>query len=408
MSFREENVLFQEITGLENSKNITKSDLRKIEVSELPENMPNFRKSSQTKNNILAEWLKSWINTKLAQGKLQINDLLPSKNEIAEKTSLSIGTVQTAIRIMEDEGYVASKQRIGTFICDRSVNTEVLRKQTSKRDNAIESIKRYIIKQNYQPGEVLPSSREMSKIIGSAPNTTRLAVEFLANTGIIEPKNIKKNKTGWILKLRPEISDENFADQSVIDTDTLVNQIERELKELILKNYKVGDKLISHYEIAESFKVSIKTVHDAIKRLVEQGIIQARRGRYGSFILRMPSDKQIMTGKENEIFAPATEASLYNYEKVETYLKTFIKENFKMGDKLPSMGKLAEKLQVSSNTIRKALQNLADNEIVSFSRGRYGGTFLINLPDIEKKQEKATLSWLAVNADYISAYSNKN
>jgi len=406
MTSREESVLIREEE--KDLQNIKKSVLRKIDVSELPDKLPGFRNNSGTKDNILAQWLKEWINTGVSHGKLQVNDLLPSKKEIAEKTNVSIGTVQTAIRLIEDEGYVASKQRIGTFICDRETINNTLRKQTSKREQAIESVKAFIVKHGYQVGQVLPSSRELAKIIGSAPNTTRLAVEYLANTGIIESKIIKGQKASWILKEVPEVSTEDLEKQCIIDSDTLVNQVERELKELIREKYNVGDKLMSHYEIADILKVSIKTVHDAMKRLIEQGILQSRRGRYGTFIMRLPSDKQTMTGKESEIFAPAIQASLYNYERVEAYLKNFIKDNFKPGDKLPSMGKLAEELKVSSNTIRKALQNLAKDGIVDFSRGRYGGTFLIKYPEVEEKEEKNTLSWLVLNPEYMSAYSNKN
>ncbi len=402
MSFKEKSSLSCEEIY---SQAIKRAGLRKIDVSELPDKLPNFRDYKGTKDNLLAEWLKNWIDSRVSQGKFKINDLLPGKKEIAEKTKVSIGTVQTAIRLIEDEGYVASKQRIGTFICDKETISDSLRKQTSKREQAIECIKRYIIKSGYQPGHVLPSSRELAKIIGSAPNTTRLAVEYLTNTGIIESKILKGNKANWILKSIPELDGEDFEKESTIDSDTLVNQVERELKDLIIKNYKVGDKLMSHYEIADTLKVSIKTVHDAMKRLVEQGILQSRRGRYGTFILRVPSDKQVMTGKESEIFAPATQASLYNYERIQTYLKSFIKDNFKPGDKLPAMSKLAEDLKVSSNTIRKALQNLAEDEVVSFSRGRYGGTFLVKYPEVEKEAENPVLSWLAVNPEYSSAYS---
>ncbi len=408
MSFKEESFLNREEIDSKYSQIIKKSILRKIDVSELPEKLPNFRNHSGTKDNLLADWLKNWIDSRVSQGKFRVNDLLPAKKEIAEKTNVSIGTVQTAIRLIEDEGYVASKQRIGTFICDRETISDSLRKQTSKREQAIESIKKYIVKHKYQPGQVLPSSRELAKIIGSAPNTTRLAIEYLAKTDIIDSKILKGNKANWVLKLIPEISYENIDDDSIIDSDTLVNQIERELKELIIKNYKVGDKLISHYEIAEVLKVSIKTVHDAMKRLIEQGILQSRRGRYGTFILRIPSDKQIMTGKESEIFAPASQASLYNYERVQVYLKNFIKDNFKPGDKLPAMGKLAEELKVSSNTIRKALQNLAEDGVVNFSRGRYGGTFLVKLPEVGKETKNPVLSWLIVNPEYSSAYSSKH
>ena len=309
------------------------------------------------------------------------------------------GTVQTAIRIIEDEGYVASKQRIGTFVRDRNESSDVLRKQVSKREQAIESIKRFIAAQDYNVGDLIPSSRELAKIIGSAPNTTRLAVEYLAKTGVITAKASSGNKTNWVINSIPKVETEEVEISGKIDSETLVDQVERDLKQLIAETYTVGDKLMSHYEIADRLRVSIKTVHDAMKRLVQQGILQSRRGRYGTFILRIPSDKNVLTGKEHEIFAPAVQASEYNYEKVESWIKNLIKEQFKPGDKLPAMNKLARELNVSSNTIRKALQNLADSGVVSFARGKYGGTFLLKHPEAETVEEKPVLTWVAVNRE---------
>ena len=179
-----------------------------------------------------------------------------------------------------------------------------------------------------------------------------------------------------------------------LESDTLVDQVERDLKELIAKKYKVNDKLPPHFELAEILKVSIKTVHDAMKRLVEQGILRSKRGRYGTFILRTPSSSQFVPKQESSIFASAAEASLYNYEKVERHLKLLIKDKYKINSKLPAMGKLASELKVSSNTIRKALQRLADENIVKFSRGRYGGTFVINMPRVE---ELTSFTWLSIN-----------
>ncbi|OGI03167.1 MAG: hypothetical protein A2Y25_01335 [Candidatus Melainabacteria bacterium GWF2_37_15] len=406
MAPKEDAVLIQEnseLQGLENKQYVKKSTLRKIEVNELPEKLPNFRDHSKTKDNILADWLIQWVNNGLKENKLNINELLPTKNKIAEKTGVSIGTVQTAIRIMEDQGYVASKQRIGTFICERSSSC-IVRKQVSKREFTIEVLKKYIVNSNYQVGEALPSSRNLSKTIGSAPNTTRLALEYLAKNGVIQSKILKGNKSNWILNIIPEITREE--DQT--NSDSLVNQVERDLKALISANYKPGDKLMSHYELGDALKVSIKTVHDAIKRLIEQGILQSKRGRYGTYILRLPSEQQIMTGKENEIFAPAVQASLYNYERVETYLKDFIKDNFKPGDKLPAMSQFATELNVSSNTIRKALQRLADDEMVRFSRGRYGGTFLVKVSETQTQETKPALSWVIMNREHAAAYSRKN
>lgn len=401
-----EGLMPEELLGLDNKKNIKKVELSRIDVSVMPEKLPDFR-GSTTKDNVLADWIIDWIKTGLKEKKIKANQLLPQKNIIANKVKVSIGTVQTALRTVEDRGFVESKQRIGTFICDINNPDKELRKLTSKREVAIEALKKYIYMSKHQVGEVLPSSRELSKIIGSAPNTTRLALEYLSSNGVIESQNARGNKSNWTIKSIPEVSTGGTENMSEFNSNTLVDQVERDMKELIIQKYNAGDKLMSHYELADTLKVSIKTVHDAMKRLMQQGILQSKRGRYGTFILRMPSDNNIMTGKESEIFAPAFQASLYNYEKVEMHLKKYIKDNFAVNDKLPSMGNLSVELNVSSNTIRKALQNLSDKGIVSFSRGRYGGTFVTAIPQ-DAEEEKPALTWLAVNPNFSNVYSVKN
>ena len=57
---------------------------------------------------------------------------------------------------------------------------------------------------------------------------------------------------------------------------------------------------------------------------------------------------------------------------------------------------------MSPNTIRKAFHNLAKEGYLVFSRGRYGGTFVIDIPEIESQ----TFKWIAVNPQYAKEYSN--
>lgn len=390
--------------NFENKKIVAKADLRRIELSEITGKLPDLKNTRETKDNLIADWLVKWIDNALDSKKIATNDLLPRKNSLAKLFGVSIGTVQTAIRLIEDKGYVESKQRIGTFIKNRANDDSELRKQTSKREQAILAIKNLIVNENYQPEQPLPSSRELAKMIGSAPNTTRLALEYLASEEVIEAKRCRGNKANWILKQIPNI--ENLNSDFALETDTLVDQVERDLKDLINSRFQLNDKLPSHFELADTLKVSIKTVHDAMKRLVEQGILRSKRGRYGTYIMKMPYSQPLEQRPEHAMFAPAEDVSFYNYEKVEKHLRNFISNHFKVGDKLPSMGNLATELKVSSNTIRKALQQLETDGIVSFSRGRYGGTFINKMPSEEiQKEEKATFTWMAVG-NASKAYQN--
>ena len=75
-----------------------------------------------------------------------------------------------------------------------------------------------------------------------------------------------------------------------------------------------------------------------------------------------------------------------------------IANDYDIGEKLPSIKELSKQLDLSPNTIRKAFHNLAQEGYLVFSRGRYGGTFVIDIPDIETPQ---AFKWLAVNPQYV-------
>ena len=385
------------MTGSE-YKTVDKSTMTKLTVACLPSEIPDLNSVDSTKDNIIAAWLQNWIKNDLSTGKISTGNLLPQKADIAKYLGVSIGTVQNAIRYIEDNGYVESKQRIGTMVKDLNSSDAQVRKQTSKRDRVIASIKKLIIDNNYKVDEALPSSREFSKMLGSTANTTRLALEHLSALGVVESKNSRGNKSNWILRQKPQIDSATEEVSGDISSDTLVDQVERDLKNYITKNFKVNDKMPTHFELADVLNVSIKTVHDGMKRLIEQKILKARRGRYGTVITRMPDSE---VSPEDMMFAPASDAVFYNYERVEKHLKMLIKTNYKVGQKLPSMDELSKELDVSSNTIRKALQNLEKEHIVEFSRGRYGGTFITRIPE---EKESAKYSWVSVNHEHIKAY----
>lgn len=387
--------------GKENFKNIEKAALTRVEVSLLPKKLPDLKDKSRTKDSIISAWLKNWISDSLKSKKIQPGNLIPKKEDIATYVGVSVGTVQNAIRFIEDEGFVESKQRIGTLIKAPDSEDSQIRKQTSKREKLIYLMKKYILSENYQVNDTLPSSRELAKRLDSTLNTTRLALEFLAANGIIITQNSRGNKANWTLVQTPEITQQEDEEFGSTETNkTLVMQVSSDLKEYIQNNYNVNDRLPAHAELSEILKVSIKTVHDAMKALIDEGILCARRGRYGTIVVRMPNSSA-QKGAEYEIFASAREASFYNYERVEKHLKLLIRKTYKVGQKLPPMGALAQELDVSSNTIRKALQNLEKQNLIEFTRGRYGGTFITKMPE---EKEMATFKWLSVNPEHVQAY----
>jgi len=392
----------EEALGYADLENVSKAGLLRVEISQLPREIPDFQAPGATKDTLIAEWLRNWIMASLKAGTVTEKHLLPKKSEIATYLGVSVGTVQNAIRYIEDEGHVESKQRIGTLIRNADSSGQRMRKQTSKRDQAVLAIKSYIVENGFQPGQTLPSAREIAKTINSAPNTTRLALEYLSGVGILKSLGNRGNKANWALRIVPEVETGNVC---AIESETLIDQLERDLKKLIAENFDINDKLPSHLELSEIFKVSIKTVHDAMRRLAEQGILRSKRGRYGTYVVRKPDAAKLLP-MDTSIFVPAEEVTFYNYEKVERHLKAMIREKHKVGDKLPAMGMLSKELDVSSNTIRKALQNLAKEKMVSFSRGRYGGTYVTRVPEAQEGEnsENKAFTWVSINPETVKTY----
>ena len=369
-----------------------KSNLEQINVNDINGELPNLKNIKESKTVAIGKWLTNVIEN---NKKVKPNSLLPSKPSLAYLLGVSTGTIQNALRYIEDLGYVESKQCIGTIIKDRNNNENQVRKLTSKRDIVVNKIKKYIIDGEYSVNSSLPSVRQIAESIESSPNTVRLALEYLHINNILEHKYKNSDESGWIVKSL------NFSVEN-IENSTLVDKVEEDLKSYITNNLKVGDKIPAHGDLSEKLSVSIKTIHDALKNLIDNGILLAKRGRYGTTVLKMPNDNNVQIKKETSIFAPAPETAFYYYEKTQNHIKRMIAENYEIGQKLPSIIELSKQLDLSPNTIRKAFHNLAKEGYLAFSRGRYGGTFVIDIPEIEEE----TYKWLAVNPKYTEAYKN--
>lgn len=373
-----------------------KAELKQIKIDDISMDLPDLKNIKESKAIAIAKWLMSWIDSDLANGKIFTGNLLPSKPDLAFRLGVSIGTIQNSLRYIEDFGYIESKQCIGTMVRDKN-SEPAMRKLTSKREIAIAEIKKFIKLNKFKTGDILPSSRTISKAIGCSPNTTRLALENLCTANILEHKFKNANDAGWVLKTTKFTTEKIEHSQT-----TLVAKVENELKEYINTNLKIGDKIASHGELSALLKVSIKTIHDALKTLVDNGILLPRRGRYGTSVIKMPFDKTAGDRQETSIFASAKDTAFYYYEKTQNHIKRMIAENYEIGAKLPSIMELSREMDLSPNTIRKAFQNLAREGYLVFSRGRYGGTFVIDIPETDAQAFK----WLAVNPKYAEVYKN--
>lgn len=375
-----------------------KNDLNQLKVTDIAYPLPDLKNIDESKAVVIGKWIMAWIEDGLANGRLKVKDLLPTKADLAYHLGVSVGTIQSAIRYAEDFGYLESKQCIGTMIKNRVEGTQNFRKLTSKRETAINEIKNYILNSGFKVGQNLPSSRTLALIIGSSANTTRLALEYLCGEGILEHKFKNSRESGW----RICSMDFDAMISGDVEQKTLVSKVLDDLKVFVSKNCKMGDKIPPHSELSRVLKASIKTVHDALNILISDGILMPHRGRYGTTVMKLPFENSANQKRENSIFAPAQDAAFYFYEKTQNRIKDMIAKNYEVGDKLPSILELSKEFELSPNTIRKAYQNLAKEGYLGFSRGRYGGTFVLDIPDTDMESFK----WLAVNPQYAEVYKD--
>ena len=354
-----------------NSKESNIIKPRQITVNEMAPHVHGFA-AGENKVTKLTKWLTDWIKASLKSGKIKPRDFLPSKRDLASHIGVSLGTMQNVFRNLEDCKIVESKQKIGTFVADKTIQKE--EKLTSKRDLAVEVIKRHILENNYKPGDRLLAVRKLAQENNMTPATTRNAL----NTLIIENILIKKG-TGFL------INGLNFQVHK-LEKQNLTEKIAEKIEKMISKNnLREGDKLPSNQDLADMFRVSIKTIHQALKLLAKNGKIYSKRGKYGTVISNPDSDVEE-----------------YFYEQVIKKIKLYIIKNSDIGAKLPSIKEFSAMFGVSTKTVKKALDEISDEGYVTFSRGRYGGTFVTDIP----QGSNEAYTWLALSSDYLKGDDN--
>ena len=346
--------------------------MRRILLAEMAPHVHSFL-PRENKVEKISKWMIAWIVFAVQSKVAEPYDLLPSKGEMACHIGVSLGTMQNVFRFVEDAGYIESKQRIGSYIKDRSEDR--IEKLTSKKDLATDVIKKYLKENDYKSGDILISTRKLSQITGIPSTTLRVAIGELIIQGIIEKKGNNFVLTGRSYKVND------------VQAQTLVEKVAERLKKYIQKEFKAGDRIPSSAYLTRRFNASEKTIHNAIKELSKEGLLYTRRGKYGTIVLDTEAEQV---------------AELYNYEKIEQKIRHEISQNCQIGDKIPSIKTLASMYKTSEKTVKKALDNLASEGFLMFMRGRYGGTFVTDIP----QNSEQAYTWLALNQAYKQSEEN--
>jgi DNA-binding GntR family transcriptional regulator len=255
----------------------------KLTTRQLPEPKP-FNKTTTLAHQLTIQ-LRKWIQSGLEDGTLLPGHGLPLRAELVEHFGVSVGTIQTALRSLEDEGWFESKQRLGTFI-SRPDASPLFRKQISKRDRTVVELKRYI-NINYRiphlSREKLPAVRHLASILKVCPSLVQEAVHVLVREGILSPDNEGRRYHRHTIVRVPDIDDGKWR-LSPVKNETLTDQIETDIRTLIT-NHTPGSLLPTHQELAYELRTSIKTVHDAMTRIRNSGLVSAVRGYYGGTVV---------------------------------------------------------------------------------------------------------------------------
>ena len=382
--------------------------MKKILISQIDVKKPDYKTSILSKEKTVLKWLIDYIGSSLKKGSISYGMLLPAKAELASYLGVSIGTVQNAIRQAEDMGYFESKQSVGTAVKNPDSTSTKFEKMLSKKDVAVVELKKYIIDNKIKTGSQLPNVAVLSSIINSHQNTLRLALECLVREGILLRVELKGNKVCWIYQNKIEQKTQNPKHDNTVTT--LIDKTVERIKKYIEDNCVLGERIPSNEDFSKMLNVSIRTVNEATRILNEQCIILSRRGRYGTIYLNDPQKiKRQKEREEKSLFMSRGQKEslkttyLYSWEKTLDALKKYIIQNHESGDKIPSMKKLADVLSVSTNTIKKAVTMLCDEGYLITQRGKYGGVFVLEIP----QKETEAFTWLALNPDVIKVKNNK-
>lgn len=376
--------------------------MKKILISQIDVKKPDYKTSILSKEKTVLKWLIDYIDSSLKKGSISYGMLLPPKAELASYLGVSIGTVQNAIRQAEDMGYFESKQSVGTAVKNPDSTSTKFEKMLSKKDVAVNELKKYIIDNKIKTGSQLPNVAVLSSIINSHQNTLRLALECLVREGILLRVELKGNKVCWIYQNKIEQKTQNPKHDNTVTT--LIDKTVERIKKYIEDNCVLGERIPSNEDFSKMLNVSIRTVNEATRILNEQSIILSRRGRYGTIYLNDPQKiKRQKEREEKSLFMSRGQKEslkttyLYSWEKTLDALKKYIIQNHESGDKIPPMKKLADVLSVSTNTIKKAVTMLCDEGYLITQRGKYGGIFVLEVP----QKEAEAFTWLALNPNVV-------
>ena len=350
------------------------------------------------KEALVLSWLIGFREYLLKNKIANYGDIMPNKKDISKFLKVSTGTIQNALKYAEDKGLFTSKQCIGTIIKNECEKAPA--KMVSKKDKAAIEIKKYLINQKYDENEFIPSITELAQELKTSTNTIRLAINELIEAGFLRRENYKNN---FVVAINAEIklTEKEKSQSGEIKNKNLVKITKENMKKYIQKSYRAGDKIPPNSFFARILNVSIRTVNEASKELNKEKFLLSRRGRYGSIFINA-NNKETKSEKSMFMSKVRSEYEIkpnydYKWEIALNHINNYILKNHEAGDKLPSMKDFSNKLNMSVSTVKKAVHQLISQGILFAQKGKYGGLFIVEMP-----QREDSYTWLAINPSYFN------
>jgi len=370
--------------------------MKHLTINDIKISPPDFN-SKIPKGEIISNWLINWIKYSLEYGIADIGDYIPTKEMLADYLNVSTTTIQNSIRHVKNLGYLTSKQSMGTIIAD-FYSKDIIQNELQQNTITESKIKKIILDDKIALNSFLPSIKELSLKTDISQNTIRLALIHFEVKGYVEKIKAKGNKYNWIYKKKFNLNQDEILYGVKDENYTLSHQLVKKIENYLEKTYKQGDKIHPNSTFANMFNVSIKTINDAMKTLNSKKIILSRRGKYGTIYLgnNQNHKNDFLTHERKKI--DTSYKYIYQWQKVLSHLKKYINENYETGDKIASIRELAQILNVSPNTIRRALTDLFKNGNLVAKCGKNGGIFIMEMPEIEGDSYR----WLALNPDAMN------
>lgn len=372
--------------------------MKHLTLDDIKISKPDFDSSKKvSKGQMVTNWLIDWIKYSLEVGIADIGDFIPTKEELAKFLNVSSATVQNSISQAKNLGYFVSKQSLGTCIAD--FYSKDIKSQDELCYSTITEckIKKIVLDDLIELNCPIPSIGEIAYRTHISQNTIRFALVNLSQKGYLEKINLKGNKHSWIYKKEFVLTNEEIKNGIEDENCTLTHQLVEKIKKYIEKTYKNGEKILPNSSFSAMFDVSIKTVNDAMKILNARKVVLSRRGRYGTIFIGGQNSKTDFLSFERRKISSAQNYT-YSWQKALGHLKKYIVENYEAGDKIAPIRELATILNVSPNTIRRALSDLFQNGYLVSKRGKLGGIFIMEMPEIEGDSYR----WLALNPSAIT------